>query len=153
MQVVIIQPVEGLSRTNRWKKTEFNLFELRHFSSLALGYQCSCFLGICTQTGTQTIASIIKPWTQTELLRFSWFSIWQTADHGTSGLPQPRESIPIINLLLYLSTRLSLYILVVLFPWKILNNTMMAVFEVVMFEKWLMTLKAHIMTIEFKLTT
>lgn len=67
-------------------------------------HQSSWFSGRRPQAGSYTVASLV--WfpdllTWTEL--HSWFSSLQMVDTGTSCPPKPREIIPIIKLLLYLS--------------------------------------------------
>ena len=46
-----------------------------------------------------------------------------------------------------------MYILVVLFLWGILANTMMDMLEIITLEKWLVALKPHVINIYSKVTT
>ena len=110
-----------------WKGREranlLSLLELINPSSPALGHWRSWFVGCQTQNKIYTIGPWVSGFqTRTELHhQLSWLSSLQTADGGTSKPPQPREPIPIINTnhLLYIP----IYILLVLFFWITLTNT------------------------------
>lgn len=71
------------------------------------------------QTGAYTVGlQYLGLWIETEPhLQLSWFSLLQTADHGTSQPPKPPDPLPIVPLLLFISPNS----LLVQLLWRILT--------------------------------